>query len=118
ECDIHNHYGPTETTVGALTFEARDWKGETLSGTLPLGKPLANYRAYVLDKRGRPVPVGIPGELWIGGRGVARGYLQREELPRERFVPDPFDTNSPRDGRMYRTGDRVRWLNDGSLEFL
>ena len=117
-CQIYNHYGPTETTVGAVALEAERAPVETLSGTLPLGKPLANYRVYVLDKKGRPVPDGVPGELWIGGRGVARGYLHRENLTRERFVPDPFDAHSPEDGRMYRTGDRVRRLNDGNLEFL
>jgi amino acid adenylation domain-containing protein/FkbM family methyltransferase len=117
-CDIYNHYGPTETTVGALTFDAGHVTADTLSGTLPLGRPLANYRVYVLDKRGQPVPQGVPGELCIGGRGVARGYLHRDDLTRERFVPDPFDRHSQQNGRMYRTGDRVRRMNDGSLEFL
>jgi acyl-coenzyme A synthetase/AMP-(fatty) acid ligase len=116
-CEIANHYGPTETTVGALAFRVRpgaELRGS--SGTLPLGRPLPGARAYVLDRWGRPLPVGVPGELFIGGAGVARGYQGRPELTGGRFVPDPF-AGEP-GARMYRTGDRVRWRADGEMEFL
>jgi thioester reductase-like protein len=83
------------------------------AGTVPIGRPLANTRAYVLDAAGQPAPVGVPGELHIAGDGVARGYLNRPELTAERFLPDPVHG-----GRMYRTGDRARWRPDGLLEFL
>jgi amino acid adenylation domain-containing protein len=113
--EIHNHYGPTETTVGVLTYALGAAAPSTPSGTLPLGQPLPHSRAYVLDADGRPVPAGEKGELFIGGAGVGRGYLDRPELTAERFVPDPF---SPEPGaRMYRTGDLARRLPDGNLEF-
>jgi amino acid adenylation domain-containing protein len=107
-----NAYGPTETTVTSLAFLPA--LGEYLpEGEVPIGRPLANVRAYVLDPSGRPQPVGVPGELYLGGDGVARGYLNRPELTAERFVPDLFHG-----GRMYKTGDRARWRSDGRLEFL
>ncbi|HEX6042688.1 non-ribosomal peptide synthase/polyketide synthase, partial [Longimicrobium sp.] len=112
-CAVFNHYGPTETTVGALTYRVTDARPETASSTLVLGGPLPNARAYVVDAALRPVPVGVPGELLIGGAGVARGYLHRPALTAERFIPDPFGA-----GRVYRTGDRVRRLADGTVEFL
>src|SRR6185295_1180569 len=115
-CEVYNHYGPTETTVGVLTFRVRPQGPGTLSGTLPLGKPLPNSRVYILDRGGQPVPIGVPGELCIGGRGVARGYLNRASLTLEKFVADPF-TSEPK-GRLYRTGDRARYLPDGNVEFL
>jgi natural product biosynthesis luciferase-like monooxygenase protein len=102
-------YGPTETTVWSTTHELRDEES-----SVPIGKAIANTRVYVLDGRGQPVPVGSPGELCIGGAGVARGYLFRDELTEQRFVPDPF----ARIGRMYRTGDVVRFRADGLLEYL
>jgi len=106
---IQNMYGPTETTIWSTTQQA-----EPCEGTVPLGKPIANTQIYVLDDRQRPTPPGTPGELYIAGDGVARGYLHREELTRERFLADPF-----RDGnRMYRTGDLVRFAEDGTLQFL
>jgi natural product biosynthesis luciferase-like monooxygenase protein len=108
--EIHNMYGPTETTIWSTTHRLN---GEH---SVPLGSPIANTRVYVLDEAGRPVPVGVPGELWIGGDGVARGYLHRPDLTAERFKADPF--TAVEGARMYRTGDLVRWRSDGTLEFL
>ncbi len=112
---IMNHYGPTETTVGVLTHPIED--GSRLPGTaiLPLGRPLPNTRIHVLDPSLSPVPIGVPGEVYVAGPGVARGYLGQPDLTRERFLPDPF--GSPGD-RMYRTGDRARALDDGTILFL
>ncbi len=108
---IHNMYGPTETTIWSATHTLG-----AVDGVVPIGRPIANTELYVLDKHQQPVPVGIAGELLIGGQGVARGYLNRPELTQERFVPNPF---SPEPGaRLYRTGDLVRYRADGSLEFL
>jgi len=107
-----NTYGPTEATVAATAFEvSADWSGD--AATAPIGKPLSGRAAYILDSHGRPVPVGIPGELYIGGTGVARGYLNRPELTAERFIPDPF-SDDPQ-ARLYRTGDLCRWLPDGTI---
>jgi FkbM family methyltransferase len=114
-CQIHNHYGPTETTVGVLTYPVGSQLPRTRSGNLPVGRPLPNSRVYVLDSRGQPVPIGVLGELCIGGRGVARGYLNRPELTAEKFGPDPFSPEPG--GRLYRTGDRARYLPDGTIEF-
>ena len=115
-CALFNHYGPTETTVGALAFRMTPERPETPSGTLVLGRPLSNYRAYVVDAALRPVPEGVAGELLIGGAGVSRGYLGRPALTAEKFVPDPFGTRPG--ARLYRTGDRGRWRADGLLEFI
>jgi amino acid adenylation domain-containing protein/non-ribosomal peptide synthase protein (TIGR01720 family) len=109
---MFNGYGPTETTVTA-TLAALS---SDQTGTPPIGKPLANVRAFVLDAALRPVPVGARGELFLSGVGITRGYHRRPELTAERFVPDPFSPEPG--GRMYRTGDGVRWLPDGALEFL
>jgi amino acid adenylation domain-containing protein len=111
-CRILNHYGPTETTIGTCVHEI---EGELprLSATVPIGRPLANTRAYVVDAAGAPLPIGVAGELWVGGAGVARGYVNRPDETAERFAADPFD-----EGRVYRTGDRARVLPDGTLEFL
>lgn len=114
-CEIHNHYGPTETTVGVLTYRAEGRLPLTRSGTLPLGTPLPNSRVHVLDRDGRPCPVGEQGELFIGGAGVARGYLNRPELTAEKFLADPFSAEPG--ARVYRTGDLGRLLPDGSIEF-
>ncbi len=109
----HNLYGPTECTVDAALCAVRG-----SSPTPVIGRPGANVRLYVADPWLRPAPVGIPGELYVGGAGVARGYLGRPGLTAERFLPDPFG-EEPRSGaRLYRTGDRVRWLASGELEFL
>ncbi|HVU25273.1 MAG TPA: amino acid adenylation domain-containing protein [Opitutus sp.] len=113
-CRLINGYGPTENTTFTCchTIAEADLSG----GSVPIGRPIANTRVYVLDEARRPVPVGVPGELYAGGDGLARGYLQRPELTAEKFVPDPF-ANHPR-ARLYRTGDRVRWRRDGAIEFL
>ncbi len=109
-----NFYGPTEATVGAChaLVEGRMWG----PATVPIGRPIENVQLYVVDSRMNPVPVGMPGELLIGGMGLARGYLGRPELTAEKFVPDPF--GSERGGRLYRTGDLVRYWPDGMLEFV
>jgi len=113
-CRILNHYGPTETTVGTCTFEIG--ATSTVGSTVPIGRPLPRARAYVVGRNLRPLPVGVPGELCIGGDGVASGYLGQPEQTQERFLPDPFADETA--ARLYRTGDRVRALADGDLEFL
>ncbi|MFP2913316.1 amino acid adenylation domain-containing protein, partial [Pyxidicoccus sp. 3LFB2] len=105
-----NVYGPTECTVDSTAFAVRPETRPTIGG------PLANVQVYVLDAHLRPVPVGVPGELFISGEGLARGYLGRPALTAERFVPDAFSATPG--ARMYRTGDKVRWLADGTLEYL
>jgi amino acid adenylation domain-containing protein/non-ribosomal peptide synthase protein (TIGR01720 family) len=116
-CRVINHYGPTETTVGVLTHSLEDvTDGTFTSATVPIGRPIANARAYVLDARLSPVPAGVAGELYVGGRGVARGYLNRPALTAERFIPDPFSGGEG--SRLYRTGDVVRRLPGGDVEFL
>jgi len=109
---IFNHYGPTETTVGCVIDEI----GEILSSTVPLGRPISNTQVYILDNYQQPVPIGVAGEIFVGGMGVARGYLGRPSLTAERFVPDSFSTIPG--ARMYRTGDLGRWLIDGRIEYL
>ncbi len=106
--DIVNEYGPTETTVGCIVTHVE--RGEPVL----IGRPIANTRCYLLDRALNPVPIGVPGEICIGGAGVGRGYLNREVLTRERFIQSPFD---PTD-RLYRTGDLGRWRADGEVEYL
>ena len=109
-----NAYGPTEASVCA-TISA-PLTGADGGANPPIGRPIVNARTYVLDEEGSLVPVGVPGELFVGGAGVTRGYLHRPSLTSERFVPDPFSTIPG--ARLFRTGDRVRWRADGQLEFL
>ncbi|MGX5836943.1 non-ribosomal peptide synthetase [Aeromonas piscicola] len=116
DCKIFNHYGPTETTVGVLCGPTTSNTLSELASTVPLGKPMRNARAYILDPQQRPLPYGVPGELWIGGSSVANGYLSQRKDQTERFFSDPF-SQAP-GARMYRSGDRVRYLPDGSIEFL
>ncbi|NET71698.1 MAG: amino acid adenylation domain-containing protein, partial [Sphaerospermopsis sp. SIO1G2] len=111
-CTLHNHYGPSETHV--VTTYTLSGDVETWPLLPPIGRPIANTQVYILDKQLQSVPVGVPGELYIGGIALADGYLNREELTAERFINNPFDENS----RLYKTGDLVRYLPDGNIEFL
>ena len=128
ECgaELWNLYGPTETTIWSC-IERLDQQSQrdearppTHDMTRPpaVGRPIANTRCYVLDRHDRPVPIGASGELWIAGAGVALGYHGLPELTAERFRPDPFSSGGTTPERMYRTGDRARWRNDGRLEIL
>jgi len=116
DCRIFNHYGPTETTVGVLTYAVNGMPPSSVSGTLPLGRPLSNSKIYILDAHRQPVPVGVPGQVYISGKGVARGYWNQPEKTAERFTADWF-SKQPEE-RIYRTGDRARYLPDGNIEFL
>jgi amino acid adenylation domain-containing protein len=109
---LYNLYGPTETTVYSTCALVPPDVAEAPS----IGRPIANTQVYVLDGHRQPVPIGVPGELYIGGAGLARGYLRQEELTAQKFVPDPFCREPG--ARLYRTGDRVRWRPSGELDFL
>lgn len=113
---LYNGYGPTETTVIACHHEVRLADIDPAAHSLPIGKPHGNTRLYVLDRHGEPVAAGVIGELYIGGGGVAAGYINRPDLSAERFLPDPF--SSEPQARMYRSGDLVRRRSDGVLDFL
>jgi amino acid adenylation domain-containing protein len=109
--ELHNLYGPTEAAV-----DVTHWACQRSSArkVVPIGRPVANTQIYILDGNMQPLPVGVPGELYIGGTQVGRGYWRRPDLTDERFVPDPFNPG----GRLYRTGDLARWLPDGAVEYL
>ncbi len=109
-----NEYGPTETVVGCCVYEVGAEPGT--AEAVPIGKPIANTELYILDPEGEPVPVGVSGELHIGGVGLARGYLRRPELTAERFIPHPY--SGAAGVRLYRTGDIARYLEDGNIEYL
>jgi aspartate racemase len=111
-----NAYGPTETTITATIYEPRGNGQYSMTGCVPIGRPIANTKAYVLDQRLNPVPIGVPGELHIAGAGLARGYLNRPELTAESFIANPFCDGTG--ARIYKTGDLVRYLPDGNLEYL
>ena len=108
---LTNLYGPTETTIYSAVHVV-----ERADAAIPLGRPIANTQLFLLDRQRQPVPIGVPGELYIGGDGVARGYLNRPALTAERFVPNPFSASPS--ARMYATGDLARYLPDGTIEFL
>ena len=110
---LHNLYGPTEAAVDVSAWECV--RGDTRH-VVPIGRPIANTRLYVLDDNRAPTPIDVAGELYIGGIQVGAGYHNRPELTAERFVPDPFSLEA--DARLYRTGDRARWLSDGAIEYL
>jgi amino acid adenylation domain-containing protein/non-ribosomal peptide synthase protein (TIGR01720 family) len=109
---IINGYGPTENTTFSLTYPITKKEGRII----PIGKPLANRSAYILDNEHKLLPIGIPGEIYVGGAGVSRGYLNQPLLTQEKFILDPFSTEPG--ARMYRTGDLGRWLEDGNIEYL
>ncbi|QSQ17761.1 non-ribosomal peptide synthetase [Myxococcus landrumensis] len=111
---VTNGYGPTEATVFATTFTAT--QAAQAAESMPIGRPIGNVRAYVLDADGAPVAPGVVGELYLGGEGLARGYMEQPALTAERFLPDPFTGIAG--ARMYRTGDLVRWRDDGVLDII
>src|SRR6185295_18896058 len=122
---IYNLYGPSEdTTYSTWALIPRDEMGAP-----SIGRPISNSQAYVLDRWLEPVPIGVAGEIYLGGAGLARGYLRRPDLTAAQFIPNPFATTDEQaavpdgrwsvvGGRLYRTGDRARWRADGTLEFL
>ncbi|HEX5084319.1 MAG TPA: amino acid adenylation domain-containing protein [Blastocatellia bacterium] len=114
ELRIINEYGPTETVVGCCVYELPpDYER---SGAVPIGRPIANSEMYVLDEKRRPAPIGVVGEIYIGGAGLARGYHHRPDLTAEKFVPHPFSAEGGE--RLYRTGDLGRYLSDGNIEYV
>ena len=109
---LFNEYGPTEATVWSSVYEITQPQA---GASVPIGKPIDNMRLYVVDEALQLLPIGVAGELLVGGAGIGRGYLGQAGLTAERFIPDPFGGTG---GRLYRTGDRVRYLVDGNIEFL
>ncbi|MCP4634677.1 MAG: amino acid adenylation domain-containing protein, partial [candidate division Zixibacteria bacterium] len=109
---LFNSYGPTETTIKSTIYKVK----KTDRDLIPIGKPTGGTQLYVLDSLLKPVPIGVPGELYIGGPGLARCYLDRPELTAEKFIKNPFSDDP--ESRFYKTGDLVRYLSDGNLEFL
>ena len=118
ECKILNHYGPTEATIGVTTFEVLKGVKNNKSATVPIGQAIANTQIYLLDSQGQTVPIGVPGELHIGGAGLARGYLNQPELTAEKFITNPLVETFHETSLLYKTGDLARYLPDGNIEFL
>src|SRR5262249_60942431 len=116
ETRLINAYGLTEATIDSTWWEPPEDAELPPGRFVPIGGALDNTRVYVLDQHLEPTPIGIPGELCVGGVAVARGYLNRPELTAERFVPDPFARDA--DALLYRTGDLARWLPDGTIDFI
>lgn len=120
--NLINDYGPTETTISAIQYSVTDLEYLNGLSSVPIGRPIANVTCYILDQQQQPLPIGVIGELYIGGAGLARGYLNQPELTLERFMPNPFQTTEERkDGknaRLYKTGDLVRYLPDGNIEYI
>ncbi|MEH2155519.1 non-ribosomal peptide synthetase [Nostoc sp.] len=110
DCELHNLYGPTETAVDATFWQCTPQSNYQI---IPIGRPIANTQIYILDSHLQPVPIGIPGELHIGGISLARGYLNQPELTNQKFISHPFDR-----GKLYKTGDLARYLPDGNIEYL
>jgi amino acid adenylation domain-containing protein len=110
-CELHNLYGPTEAAIDVTFWQCQR---QNYLKTVPIGHPIANTQIYILDSHLQPVPIGVTGEIYIGGVGVARGYLNREELTAERFIRSPFELSD----RLYKTGDLARYLHDGSIEYI
>ncbi|MHC5721040.1 MAG: AMP-binding protein, partial [Nostoc sp.] len=110
---IINNYGPTESTV--VTTSGLIDATESANSSPSIGRPIANTQIYILDSQLQPVPIGVPGELHIGGVGLARGYLNRPDLTDEKFIPNPFSDESG--ARLYKTGDLARYLADGNIEY-
>ncbi len=113
DAELHNLYGPTEAAVDVTCWDCRRKCDRNI---VPIGRPIANTQMYILDSQLQPVPIGVTGELYIGGVGLARGYLNRSELTAEKFIPSPF--GSEQEARLYKTGDLARYLPDGSIEYL
>ncbi len=114
DATVINEYGPTEAVVGCCVYEVP--KYEVAPEAQPIGRPISNVQLYILDQCQQPVPIGVPGELYIGGHGVARGYVSQPELTQQMFIPNPFVDDSR--ARLYKTGDRCRYRADGTIEFL
>ncbi|MEH2381696.1 MAG: amino acid adenylation domain-containing protein [Nostoc sp.] len=125
ECELHNLYGPTEAAIDVTFWQCQLQENRQL---VPIGRPIANTQVYILDKHLQVVPIGVPGELYIGGDGLARGYLNRPELTSEKFIPNPFNNSKfksdalslskRQNSKLYKTGDLARYGSDGNIEFL
>jgi non-ribosomal peptide synthetase component F len=111
-----NLYGSAEVAADVTCFECQGPAVVVIGASVPIGKPIANTQIYLLDGHGQPVPVGIAGELYVGGAGLARGYWHRPELTAEKFIANPFSDDA--NARLFRTGDRARYLPDGNVEYL
>ncbi|OLT62072.1 non-ribosomal peptide synthetase [Moorena bouillonii] len=115
-CELHNLYGPTEAAIDVTWWPCVPDKQQKI---IPIGRPIANIQMYILDQHQQPVPIGVAGELHIAGAGLARGYLKREELTQQKFIPNPFDQSQDTEkSKLYKTGDLARYLPDGNIEFL